>query len=73
MRRRRAAEIRVSIDRLKNRKSCADAADAKNPTINDGDGFFHGGGHFELPLGAKSSVSSVSKTGILNGSQWVKR
>jgi len=44
---RRAPESRVSIDRLKTwGKSRADAADAKNPTINDGDGFFRGAGAF---------------------------
>ena len=59
---RRAPESRVSIDRLKTRgKSRADAADAKNSTINDGDGFFFvARGIFELPLGEKKIASAAS-------------
>jgi len=47
---RRAPEISVGIDRFEKwRKSRADAADAKNPIINDGGRFFRGAAHFELP------------------------
>jgi hypothetical protein len=71
---RRAAEIRVSIDRLKNPGNrVLTLLTLKIPPLMTGTVFFMARGHFELPLGAKSSVSSVSKTKILNGSQWVKR